>query len=140
MLVVTPRIQIPLDDFQFQYARSGGPGGQNVYKVNSKAILRWQLVGSPTLPEDVRDRFVATFGSRLTAAGELLIASEESRDQLRNKELCLEKLSEMLLAVAKPPKARRATKPSKGSIRRRLETKQQNSQRKANRKPPGRDE
>ncbi len=103
MLVVTPRIQIPLDEFQFQYARSGGPGGQNVNKVNSKAILRWQLVGSPTLPEDVRDRFVATFGSRLTAAGELLIASEESRDQLRNKELCLEKLSEMLLAVAKPP-------------------------------------
>ena len=53
MLVVTPRIQIPLDEFQFQYARSGGPGGQNVNKVNSKAILRWQLVGSPTLPEDV---------------------------------------------------------------------------------------
>ena len=72
----------------------------------------------------------------MLATGEMLISSEESRDQARNKELCLEKLAEMLRAVARPPKTRRATKPSKGSIRRRLETKHQNSQRKANRKPP----
>jgi ribosome-associated protein len=136
MLSVTPRIQIPLDEFEFTYARSGGPGGQNVNKVNSKAVLRWNLVASPTLPDDVRDRFLATFGTRVLATGEVLITSEESRDQIRNKELCLEKLAEMLRAVARPPKARRATKPSKGSIRRRLETKQQNSERKANRRPP----
>ncbi len=136
MLHVTPRIQIPLDEFEFSYARSGGPGGQNVNKVNSKAVMRWNVTTSPALPDDVRERFLSTFGSRVLATGELLITSEESRDQVRNKELCLEKLAEMLRAVARPPKTRRPTKPSKGSIRRRLEDKQQNSQRKANRRPP----
>ncbi len=136
MLNVTPRIQIPLDEFEFSYARSGGPGGQNVNKVNSKAVMRWNVTASPSLPDDVRERFLGTFGSRVLATGELLITSEESRDQVRNKELCLEKLAEMLRAVARPPKTRRPTKPSKGSIRRRLENKQQNSQRKANRRPP----
>jgi ribosome-associated protein len=71
MLSVTPRIQIPLDEFEFTYARSGGPGGQNVNKVNSKAILRWNLVGSPALPDDVRERFLETFGTRVLATGEV---------------------------------------------------------------------
>jgi ribosome-associated protein len=136
MLVVSPGIRIPLEEFRFTFARSGGPGGQNVNKVNSKAILRWGLTTSPSLPEDVRERFLATFGSRLTTEGEIVIASEESRDQSTNKQTCLDKLGELLAAVAKAPKKRRPTKPSYGSKLRRLEDKHRNSERKSGRRPP----
>jgi ribosome-associated protein len=134
MFVVAPHIQIPPAEFEFTYARSSGPGGQNVNKVNSKAVLRWQATKSPSLPEAVRTRFLAKYGSRLTGDGELLITSERYRDQPRNIDDCLEKLREMLLSVAVAPKKRKKTKPSRASKERRLDSKKRDSTKKQNRR------
>ncbi|MBS0265159.1 MAG: aminoacyl-tRNA hydrolase [Planctomycetes bacterium] len=136
MLIVTNSIQIPDDELQFTFARSSGPGGQNVNKVNSKAVLRWSPVTSPNLPADVRERFLTRFGARLTTEGELLLSSQQSRDQARNMEDCLERLKEMILSVARKPVARRPTKPTRGSQRRRLEGKRRQSGKKQDRRRP----
>lgn len=134
MLEVNSRIQIPEDEFEFSYSRSSGPGGQNVNKVNSKALLRWPVTVSPSLPEEIRSRFMERYRSRLTEAGDILVTSQRYRDQGRNVDDCLEKLREMILAVATRPKTRKATKPSRASRRRRLEGKRQVSEKKAGRK------
>src|SRR5258705_399384 len=89
MLTITSAFQIPDSEFEFTFARSSGPGGQNVNKVNSKAVLRWSPTVSPSLSEDVRARFLARFASRLTTAGELNLTSQRSRDQSRNSAECL---------------------------------------------------
>jgi ribosome-associated protein len=140
MLEVNARIRIPLDEFEWSFARSGGPGGQNVNKVASKAVLRWNFAGSPSVPDDVKDRFRARFPSRLTTEGEVVLASELTRDQGRNREDCLEKLATMLRTASTVPKVRRPTKPSKGSQKRRVEAKRRTSVRKAGRRSPGGDD
>jgi ribosome-associated protein len=140
MLEVTNGIRIPLDEFAWSFARSGGPGGQNVNKVASKAVLRWDFEHSPSVPDNVKARFRERFPSRLTTEGEVVVASELTRDQGRNREDCLAKLAELLRSVARPPKARRPTKPTRGSQRRRVEAKRRQSARKAERRSPGGDE
>jgi ribosome-associated protein len=139
MLEVTPAIRIPLDEFSWSFARSGGPGGQNVNKVASKAVLRWDFAASPSVPDDVKARFRDRFPSRLTTEGELVLSSELTRDQGRNREDCLEKLAVMLRAAAVRPKVRRPTKPTKGSKRRRVEAKRHQAARKAGRRVSGDD-
>lgn len=133
MLTVTPHLQIPLREFEFSFARSGGPGGQNVNKVSSKATLRWAVMASPSLPEPVRRRLLGKHGHRVTAEGDLLIVSQRFRDAGRNAADCLEKLRAMLAEAAKPPLPRRATRPTRSSVRRRLETKRRHAQKKQRR-------
>ncbi len=140
MLTITPTLTIPDDDLRFKFSRSGGPGGQNVNKVSSKAMLHFSVRNSPSLPPGVRARFVEKFGSRLTKDGDVVITSQESRDQPKNIESCLEKLRLMILEVLHPPKKRRATKPSKGSKVRRVEAKKRRSQVKEGRKRGFRDD
>lgn len=136
MLKINDHIAIPLEEFRWDYARSGGPGGQNVNKVNSKAMLRWNPSTSPSLPEPVRARLLASAGRRITSDGDLLISSQTSRDQSRNVELCLEKLRELVLAAASPPKPRRPTRPTKASKIRRVEAKTRRSDTKKSRQAP----
>ncbi len=136
MLDVSPRIRVSCREFSWSAARSSGPGGQNVNKVNSKVILRWSVVQSASLPDDVRARFVATYPRRITIEGDLILSSERYRDQLKNVTDCLDKLRELLLAVAIAPKARRAVKPTKASKRRRLANKRERTETKARRRPP----
>jgi ribosome-associated protein len=135
-LEVAPGIQIPMSEFEFTFARSGGPGGQNVNKVNSKAIMRWNATTSPSLREDVRARLLEKYAARLTTEGELIIISQKHRDQPSNIDECLRKLAEMIESVAVPPKHRRATKPTKASKIRRVESKQKTGAKKANRRAP----
>jgi ribosome-associated protein len=134
MLVITSELRIPLREFIFTYARSGGPGGQNVNKVNSKATLRWSATTSTSLPEEVRARLLKLYARRLTTEGEFLIVSQRFRDAGRNTADCLEKLREMLFAASVVPKTRRPTKPSRSSKRRRLEAKRHEAGRKSNRR------
>jgi ribosome-associated protein len=135
-LDVTARIRIPVAEFRYTFARSGGPGGQNVNKVSSKVTLHWPVRLSPSLPSDVRQRFCARFGSRINKQGELVLHSQRTRDQGRNIEDCLERLRTLLLEVAVAPKPRKATRPSRGSRERRLQTKRESSQRKHRRRGP----
>lgn len=139
-LNVTSRITLSDEELRFSFARSSGPGGQNVNKVNSKATLRWNPTTSPALPEDVRARFLTRYASRLTNEGEILITSQESRDQPKNIAICLEKLRAMIAGVLIAPKKRRPTKPTKGSKQRRLTAKKQRSEVKASRRGVARGE
>ena len=132
-------LEPPLAELRFSFARSGGPGGQNVNKVESKAVLRWDVARSPALPDAVRERFLARFRRRITADGELVLASQRSRDRERNVADCVEKLRAMLAEVATPPKPRRATRPSRGARERRLAAKKAHARKKAERRPPSAD-
>jgi len=139
MLVVTPQLRIPLGEFQFTFARSGGPGGQNVNKVNTKAQLRWAVTTSPSLPEAVRQRLLAKCRRRITVEGDLLVVSQRFRDAGRNTADCLEKLRQLLADVAAPVRARRPTRPTRASVRRRIEDKRRHSQKKRHRGDAGAD-
>ena len=140
-LTINRRIQIPRSELKFTFVRSSGPGGQNVNKVNTKAVLRWAVAGSDSLGEDVRKRFLAKYARRINEEGELILTSQRTRDQSRNVADCLEKLRAMVTAVATAPKKRKATRPSRGAIERRLQEKRETSQRKRHRStgPPDED-
>jgi ribosome-associated protein len=127
MLVVNSRIRIPRSELQFSFARSSGPGGQNVNKVSSKAVLRGRVTESAALGDEVRARFLARYRNRVTSDGDLLVTSQRYRDQGRNVDDALDKLRAMVAAVATPPKKRRPTKPTAGAKARRLEAKQARS-------------
>jgi ribosome-associated protein len=123
MLFVNPQITLPESELELTYARSSGPGGQNVNKVNSKAVLRWNPGQSSGLPPQLRDRILARLAPRLTTEGDLVISSDRFRDQGRNREDCLQKLREILLAASAVPKIRKKTKPSRSSQKKRRESK-----------------
>lgn len=133
------QIHVPQDELHFSYARSSGAGGQNVNKVNSKAILRWNALTSRALHGEVRERFMARFGSKLTGNGDLIIMSDRFRDQGKNASDCMQRLREMLASIAVPPKKRKATKPTFGSKVRRLKAKAVHSEKKKNRQFRGDD-
>ncbi len=128
-LYITPRLSIPADQLQLTYSRSSGPGGQNVNKVSTKATLRW----TPTegfLAPGAHRRFVQLAKQYLTQNGEVVIQSQEFRDQPRNAEACQRKLARLIRQALVPPKIRKPTKPSKSSVRRRLDNKRKQSQKK----------
>ena len=136
MLRVTSHIEINESEFEFSFARSGGPGGQNVNKVSSKAVLRWDITRSQALPAGVRRRFLDKYHNRVTRDGMLVLHSQRYRDQGRNVADCMDRLREMILQVATPPIKRRQTKPTKGSQQRRIQNKKQNSDKKKMRRRP----
>jgi ribosome-associated protein len=134
MLEISDRIRIPDEEFSWSFVRSGGPGGQNVNKVASKAVLRWNFVASPSLPDDIKARLQQQQRRRITSDGDLLLTSQRYRDQERNRLDCLDKLAEMLRAAAVVPKKRRKTKPSRGAHERRLAAKKRRSALKSSRR------
>ena len=134
MVIIGSEIRIPLHEFEFTYARSSGPGGQNVNKVNSKAILRWNILQSESLSEDMRNRVLLKLASRLTADGDLVIMSDRYRDQPRNRDDCIEKLREVLTAAAAKPKPRKKTKPSYSSTVRAKKARGKHAEKKSMRK------
>lgn len=122
---------VPEHELEWSYARSGGPGGQNVNKVSSKAVLRWNLAASTSVAEEVKSRIQTQFPSKVTATGFVVIASQQFRDQERNRQACVEKLEAMIVQASKVPKARLKTKPSQAAKQRRLEAKKRQTARKA---------
>ncbi|MCX6118362.1 MAG: alternative ribosome rescue aminoacyl-tRNA hydrolase ArfB [Proteobacteria bacterium] len=125
--------KIPDVELAFTFARSSGPGGQNVNKTNSKAILAWNIMSSKSISEAAKARFVEAYGNKINDIGEVIIASDETRDRMQNEARCVEKLMEMIQATWLPPKTRHATKPTKASQRRRVEGKKIRSDVKAGR-------
>ena len=138
MIQVTETIAVPDEELDWSYARSGGPGGQNVNKVSSKAVLRWAGVRSAApIPLAAWVRMKARFPSRFTVEGEVVISSQEHRDQERNREACAEKLAEMIRVSLVEPTPRKKTKVSKGAKRRRVEDKRRQSVKKQGRRGGG---
>jgi ribosome-associated protein len=122
-LILSSGREIPETEFIFSFARSGGPGGQNVNKVNSKAIMHWDITNSPSISVPMKNRFITKFGSRLTSDGVLVLSSQQHRDQITNVDECLEKLRDMLESVLHPPVVRKPTKISKAAKEKRTEAK-----------------
>jgi ribosome-associated protein len=135
MLEINAHLRIPDGELQWTFVRSGGPGGQNVNKVASKAVLRWNLSASSSLPEDVKTRFRAQQRNRITADDDLIVTSQRFRDQERNKEDCLEKLQHMVLQATIIPKPRKPSKPGRAARERRLQLKRHRSSIKKSRRP-----
>jgi ribosome-associated protein len=123
MIEVTDQLRIPRDEIAFQYVRSSGPGGQNVNKVATKAVLRWDVTKSPSLPADVRARFLERHATRINTAGELVLSCGRFRSQARNAEACLDLLRQLVAEVATPPPERVPTKTPARAKRRRLQDK-----------------
>lgn len=123
VLEVSSRVRIPRSEIDLSYATSGGPGGQNVNKVASKAVLRWNPVASAALGPDDRSFLLSRLGHRLTSDGDLVLTSDRNRDQPRNVEDVLERLCVLVREALVRPKARKKSRPTRGSRERRLVSK-----------------
>ncbi|MCG8448761.1 MAG: aminoacyl-tRNA hydrolase [Pirellulales bacterium] len=132
-LVVNDEIRIPAAEIKLSFARSAGPGGQNVNKVSSKAVLRWNVQQTPSLPAPVQARFLERYAHRINQAGEIVLTSDRHRDQPRNIADCYEKLRQLILVTLPAPRVRRPTRATRSSVERRLKNKRQISQRKQQR-------
>jgi ribosome-associated protein len=123
-----------LPEITFQTSRASGPGGQNVNKVESRVELRWHPQNSELLSDEQKQLILEKVGGQLTAEGVLQITAQDDRSQLRNKELALARFHELLLRSLRRPKPRKATKPSKSAVRKRLEGKKIQGEKKASRR------
>src|SRR5690348_5024104 len=110
-IIVTPRLTIPAGELDMAFARSGGPGGQNVNKVSSKAELRWNPTTSGALSDDDRTWLLSRLAKRLTSDGTLIVTSTATRDQLKNRDDAASKLALIVRSALERPKTRHATKP-----------------------------
>jgi len=134
---VAPRVFVPEAALRFQFARSSGPGGQNVNKVNTKAELWIPVTALSRLDEAARERLRQLAGSRLTVNDEIHVAAESRRTQEGNRAEALEKLRELIVEALRVPRKRRKTRPTAASRKRRLEGKRRRSQTKSNRRSGG---
>lgn len=125
-----------LPELDFTASRSSGPGGQNVNKVNSKITLKFDVRQSVLLNEEEKNVLLSKLTSRLTAEGVLILISQDKRSQLQNKDAVLVKLDAILTKAFEKKKVRKATKPSKGSVRERIQKKKQHSEKKQWRQKP----
>jgi ribosome-associated protein len=133
---INAQLAIPRRELRFTFVRSSGPGGQNVNKVASKAVLRWSVAQSNAIPEEVRTRLRARAARQINDRGELVLTSQRYRDQPRNVDDCLEKLRTLVLSVARPPKKRKKTRPTRASKELRLGQKRVTAEKKRRRSPP----
>jgi ribosome-associated protein len=127
MIRVTDQIGIDESELEESFVRSSGPGGQNVNKLSTAVQLRFDVRGSPSLPNDVAVRLMRLAGSRMTKDGVLIIIAQNHRTQERNRAEARERLTDLIAEAAMKPIPRRATKPPKASRQKRLEGKKHRS-------------
>jgi ribosome-associated protein len=127
ILRVSPTCVVRMDELEWRFSASGGPGGQHVNTANTKAEVRFDIAGSPSLGPRQRARLLERFGP------ELRVVASDERSQLRNRELALERLRSRLAGALRVERPRRPTKPSKGAKERRLEDKRHRSETKRRR-------
>lgn len=127
MIRITPRIAIDEREIDESFIRASGPGGQNVNKLSTAVQLRFDVRGSPSLPDDVRARLARLAGSRLTRDGVLVLTAQSHRTQARNRAEALERLVELIRQASIRPIKRRPTRPTKASRERRIEGKKRRS-------------
>lgn len=137
---IGPGVSVPLSVVRFQFARSGGPGGQSVNKLNTKAIMTVRVEDlSGYLPPGVIGRLESLAGAHLTEERVLQFSSEEHRSQIANRKACIEKLRQLIVRARHRPRPRHKTKPTRGSVERRLEAKKKRGSIKAVRRRPTRE-
>lgn len=123
MIKITSTILLSPSELKFTFTRAPGPGGQNVNKVATAVQLRFNVIHSPSLPDDVRIRLLLLASNKVTAQGDLIIKANRYRTQVRNKQDALKRLQELLQRAAVPPKKRKKTKLPFAAKERRLEQK-----------------
>ena len=129
-LRVAPDCEIPLAEIEWSFAPSGGPGGQHANKVHTRAVARLDLAASDALTEAQRARLVARLGPVVT------VSVDDSRSHHRNRALALDRLRDQLAEALRVPTARRPSRPTAGSRRRRLEAKRRRGEVKRGRRSP----
>jgi len=128
MIQITPDISIHEREIQQDFIHGSGPGGQNINKVATAVQLRFDVLNSPSLPDDVRRRLILLAGRRVSADGTLIITARRFRTQERNRQDAIDRMKELILRAAEKPKPRRRTMPTYTSKRRRLEKKRRHGE------------
>ena len=135
MIQITERIAIDEREIKEEFVRASGPGGQNVNKVSTAVKLRFNIIKSPSLPDDIRARLIRLAGKRMTDKGVLVIDARRFRTQERNRQDALERLVRLIEKASEIPKPRKKTRPSAASKQRRLDDKHRRGEIKRMRKP-----
>ncbi len=135
MIIITKNISIGENEIQEDFIRASGPGGQRVNKVSTAVQIRFDVAGSPSLPEDVRQRLLRIAGHRVSNNGILTIDARRFRSQIKNRQDAMERLKALIRKAVEKPRPRHKTRPTRASMEKRLQSKHRHSKIKRTRGP-----